>query len=188
VPDVANIVFRRAVPDDADAVGDLHADSWRRHYRGAYSDSFLDGDVVTDRRTVWRQRLTAPTVEAATIVAVNGDELVGFIHVVFDSDPQWGALVDNLHVRSGHGRSGVGTRLMAEGAGAVMARPEPRPLYLWVLEQNVAGQAFYDARGGRCVERALVDAPGGDPTRLNGSPAKLRYVWDDLNSLVVSLR
>ena len=24
----------------------LHADSWRRHYRGAFSDAFLDGDVA----------------------------------------------------------------------------------------------------------------------------------------------
>jgi hypothetical protein len=28
----------------------LHADSWRRHYRGAYADAFLDGDVLADRR------------------------------------------------------------------------------------------------------------------------------------------
>jgi ribosomal protein S18 acetylase RimI-like enzyme len=176
-------LYRRATPSDADAVADLHADSWRRHYRGAYSDSFLDGDVVTDRRVVWRQRLSAPTIEAATVLATSGEELVGFIHVVFDADPEWGALVDNLHVRYGHGRSGVGRRLMAEAAGAVSERPGTHPLYLWVLEQNVAGQAFYDALGGRCVERVFVDAPGGDPTRLNGAPAKLRYAWDDLGRL-----
>jgi ribosomal protein S18 acetylase RimI-like enzyme len=184
VSDLADIVFRPARGSDADAVAALHADSWRRHYRGAYSDSFLDGDVVADRRAVWRQRLTAPTVEAATIVAVSGDELVGFIRVVFESDPRWGALVDNLHVRYGHGRSGVGTRLVAAAAGAVIERPGTSPMYLWVLEQNRSGQAFYEARGGRCAERALVDAPGGDPARLNGAPVKLRYVWDDLDRLV----
>ena len=38
--------FRPADADDAAAVAGLHADSWRRHYRGAFSDAFLDGDVV----------------------------------------------------------------------------------------------------------------------------------------------
>lgn len=43
-----SIRFRLAVPDDAEAVAMLHATSWRRHYRGAYSDAFLDGDVVAE--------------------------------------------------------------------------------------------------------------------------------------------
>ena len=38
--------FRSAEAGDAAAVAGLHADSWRRHYRGAFSDAFLDGDVV----------------------------------------------------------------------------------------------------------------------------------------------
>jgi GNAT superfamily N-acetyltransferase len=42
--------FRLAGPPDADAIAALHADSWRRHYRGAYSDAFLDGDVGADPR------------------------------------------------------------------------------------------------------------------------------------------
>ena len=52
-------------------------------------------------------------------------------------------------------------------------------MYLWVLEQNNAAQAFYAAQGGRSAERAFVQSPGGLPGRLNGSPAKLRYVWPD---------
>ena len=34
--------FRAAGPDDVHAVAGLHAESWQRHYRGAYSDAFLD--------------------------------------------------------------------------------------------------------------------------------------------------
>ena len=32
--------FRPAAPGDADAVAELHADSWQRHYRIAFSDAF----------------------------------------------------------------------------------------------------------------------------------------------------
>jgi hypothetical protein len=50
------ITFRDASARDIEAIATLHADSWRRHYRGAYLDSFLDGDVVADRLAVWGQR------------------------------------------------------------------------------------------------------------------------------------
>jgi hypothetical protein len=38
----AGLRFRAAGPGDGPAVAGLHADSWRRHYRGAFSDAFLD--------------------------------------------------------------------------------------------------------------------------------------------------
>jgi len=34
--------FRTGGPDDAGAVALLHADSWRRNYRGVYADAYLD--------------------------------------------------------------------------------------------------------------------------------------------------
>ena len=159
-------------------MADLHADSWRRHYRGAYSDAYLDGDVVTDRRSVWQERLGRPSAPAVTILAEGGGSLLGFIHVVFDHDPRWGSLVDNLHVRAASKRSGIGRQLMAAGAAAVLERSDDGRMYLWVLEQNTAAQAFYTALGGQIVERDLTSAPGGDPARLNGTPAKLRCAWE----------
>lgn len=48
--------FRPALATDAAAIAELHADSWRRHYRGAYGDSYLDGDVGADRAAVWHGR------------------------------------------------------------------------------------------------------------------------------------
>lgn len=170
--------FRRAGPQDAGSIAALHADSWRRHYRGAYSGAFLEGDVEADRRTVWSDRLGNEDGGTATVVAEQDGRLAGFVHVVFDDDPEWGALIDNLHVTYARKRSGIGTRLMAEAAGAVAERG-PGGLFLWVLEQNVAAQAFYDARGGRRADRREVSPPGGVPGRLNGSPHALRYVWPD---------
>jgi len=69
--------FRLAGPADAEAVANLHADSWRRHYRGAYSDTFLDGDVVSDRLAVWTDRLREPDPRRCTILAED-DSLLGF--------------------------------------------------------------------------------------------------------------
>lgn len=82
--------FRLAVPDDAVSVAALHADSWRRHYRGAYSDSFLDNDVAGDRLAVWTERLQAADPSSWTVLAERGERLVGFAHTIFDADPIWG--------------------------------------------------------------------------------------------------
>jgi hypothetical protein len=85
-----DVGYRPARPDDAPAVAALHADSWRRNYRGAYLDSFLDGDVFADRLAVWTDRLSAPGEASFTIVADYGGAVVGLAHVVLDEDPDWG--------------------------------------------------------------------------------------------------
>ncbi len=170
--------FRQASSADAPAVAALHADSWRRHYRGAYSDAFLDGDLDADRLAVWQQQLGARDPRRSTILAED-DYLVGFANTFFDGDPRWGALLDNIHVASACKRSGIGSRLLALTAAATLERPGQSGLYLWVLEQNLAAQAFYEVRGGRRVERTAATPPGGIAGRLSGSPSKFRYAWPD---------
>jgi GNAT superfamily N-acetyltransferase len=174
---VTDLRFRPAAAEDAGAIAALHADSWRLHYRGAYSDAFLDGDVAGDRLVVWVDRLREPDPRSWTIVAEGAEGPVGFAHTIFEADPRWGALLDNLHVIPGAKRGGIGSRLLALTAQAVLVRGTG--LYLWVLEQNVDGRAFYEARGGRRVERAPVPPPGGITDRLNGTPFGLRYAWSD---------
>ena len=176
--------FRAAEAGDAAGVAGLHADSWRRHYRGAFSDAFLDGDVAGHLLARWTERLSAQDPKARTIVAELGGDVVGLAHTQLGENPDWGALLDNLHVSYEVKRLGIGTRLMALTAQAVLDSSPASGLYLWVLEQNTAAQAFYTARGGSCVETGLVSPPGGDPARLNGSPRCLRFAWPDPSRLL----
>ena len=171
--------LRPAHAGDIDAIATLHAESWRRHYRGAFSDAYLDGDVFEDRRTVWAHRLTAPDPTQVTVLADADGALVGFAHTILDDDPEWGALLDNLHVSPDARRMGLGARLMAASAAAVLDRGQDTGLYLWVLEGNVAAQAFYDAIGGRYAGREESEPPGG------GSVVGLRYVWPDPSVLLL---
>jgi GNAT superfamily N-acetyltransferase len=174
---VTDLRFRPAAAEDAGAIAALHADSWRLHYRGAYSDASLACPFPGDRLVVWVDRLREPDPRSWTIVAEGAEGPVGFAHTIFEADPHWGALLDNLHVIPGAKRAGIGSRLLALTAEAVLVRGTG--LYLWVLEQNVDGRAFYEARGGRRVERAPVPPPGGITDRLNGTPFGLRYAWSD---------
>lgn len=172
--------YRNATASDIDAIAAVHADSWRRTYRGAYSDAFLDGDVFEERLGEWTRRLTHPRLAYSTIVAEDDDgRVVGFACTILDHDPTWGALLDNLHVTHDFQRTGIGRRLMAESVTAVLEHTPSSGLYLWVLEQNTGAQAFYDALGGQCVGREPVAPPGGDPSRLRGDPVALRYAWPE---------
>jgi GNAT superfamily N-acetyltransferase len=177
-----SVQFRSADARDAEQIAALHADSWRRHYRGAYADSFLDGDVTADRRSVWSARFAAPT-NSDTVLAEHDGRLVGFVHVMFDADPRWGSLVDNLHVVHDQRRTGIGTYLLNRAARAVSRQASGDAMYLWVLEQNTAAQQFYYACGATRAETAPVPPPGGDPARLNGIPHGIRMVWPDVARL-----
>ena len=176
--------YRSAARTDADAVARLHAESWRRHYRGAFSDAYLDGDEFADRRELWARRLDEPDPRARTFLAVDELALVGFVHVVLGADATWGALLDNIHVSAGHARRGIGSRLMALAAEVVIAEHAHGGMLLWVLEQNLAAQAFYRARGGVFTGREPAPAPGGLPGRLCGTPIGLRVAWSDAGALL----
>ena len=170
--------YRQATANDAGAIAGLHAESWRRHYRGAYLDSYLDGDVVADRIAEWTDRLSRQQQDRCTVVADLDGAVAGFAHVILDADPTWGAYLDALHVRHDLKRHGIGARLMAETARAVARRRPSTGLYLRVLEQNTAAQAFYAAQGGSRVERELSGPfPGG------GYAFSLLYAWPDLSEL-----
>jgi ribosomal protein S18 acetylase RimI-like enzyme len=67
---------------------------------------------------------------------------------------------------------------MAETAQVVIEHAPTSGLYLWVLEQNTAAQAFYDSCGGVRVGRGTAYPPGG------GSAPKLRYAWPDPSVLL----
>jgi ribosomal protein S18 acetylase RimI-like enzyme len=167
-----DVHYREATEHDAWAIAKLHADSWRRHYRGAFLDQYLDGDILTERVEVWSARLALPQRDQVTVCAEDDADIIGFAHTIFGYDPTWGALLDNLHVRSDQKRSGIGTRLFSEAVRELGQSRPSESLHLWVLDQNEAAQLFYEARGGTRVETAWRGPfPGG------GRAIGHRYAW-----------
>jgi GNAT superfamily N-acetyltransferase len=130
--------------------------------------------VFSERRAVWSERLADIDPDVARTILIEDDgQLLGFAHVMFDDDPRWGALVDNLHVTFEHKRGGIGTTLMRASALAVLERSTPTGLYLWALEMNSPARAFYRARGGEEVEFEMSELEGG------GAAMAVRYAWPD---------
>lgn len=184
MPATAEPLFRAARPGDAPAIAALHADSWQRHYRGAFSDAFLDHDAAGYLLPLWTERLATVNSQARTILAEHDGAVVGLAHTFLGQDVTRGAFLDNLHVAYELKRQRIGTRLLTLTAQAVLDSSPASGLYLWVLEQNTDARAFYTAHGAACTERFHVPPPGGDPARLNGKPITLVYAWRDLSPLL----
>jgi GNAT superfamily N-acetyltransferase len=165
------IEYRAATASDAEAIASLHARSWRENYRGAFLDAFLDGDLPAERLHVWRERLTRPPGNQFVQLAVDAGNVVGFVCAYGAHDPQWGSLIDNLHVAAVATRTGVGSTLMRQ-AGEWLAREHPDlPVYLLVLAVNAPARRFYERLGGQNAGESMMETHGGSMAR------SCHYVW-----------
>lgn len=171
-PKVAVVLeYRIAESRDAPLIAALHAENWRRTYCGNFRDEFLDGDVFADRQAVWNVRFAQPAPNQYAGVAIDGATLVGFVCVYGAHDPEWGSLVDNLHVKVNMQRRGIGSALMKRAGEWLSSTFPEEGVYLLVWQSNPA-KAFYERLGGRSAEVLDVENPGGGVGRY------LRFVWD----------
>ncbi len=169
------ISYRNASLADVYQIAALHARSWQESYRGIMPDEFLDNNVEAERLAVWRERFDEQQPNRQVILAEEDGKLVGFACVVTDSDPTYGALLDNLHVASPHKGRGIGRQLIKRAAEWVNGQDATSPFFLWVYEKNHAARAFYDSLGAINQEAVLGE---------NG--VILRYVWPDTGVLMLA--
>jgi GNAT superfamily N-acetyltransferase len=129
------VEIRRATVADALAVETVRVTSWKLSYRGVVPDAYLDAMVVDEAR-----RLSIMSSGAATtLLALRDDVPVGMAAFGPSRDEDLDGLeLFALYVLPSAWRSGVGTALLADcdAVGSV-----------WVLEDNVRGQAFYARHG-----------------------------------------
>ena len=157
---------------DADAIANLHIESWRSAYRGLLPDSFLDGPVVEDRVTLWRDRLNTNAPDRQLVLtAVSDDTLTGFVCVLLDAEPVFGPLLDNLHVKPALKGTGIGSLLFRAAREWVDQRAPAQPMHLWVLEGNLPARRFYDRHGGKVAEHRIRQVVPGLLA------PELRYEW-----------
>lgn len=170
--------FRVAKPADAAPIAQLHAASWQSAYRGVLRDDFLDGPVLANRRELWRARLSPPlALDQIVLLEDHAGQIQGFACAFLDADPEWGTLLDNLHVLPDLKGRGLGRRLMCEIARRVLQHNSCLRLHLWAYEQNLEARRFYERLGGETT--ALVDEQAPDGSHLNA----VRYCWPDLLGL-----
>ena len=96
------ITYRPIQTTDAAILAQLHTASWRSAYRGILSEHYLTHDIEADRLKVWSKRMANPVPNQYGVIALEDNTPVGFVFVYGNDHPQWGSLVDNLHVLPDH--------------------------------------------------------------------------------------
>ncbi|HEY0747503.1 MAG TPA: GNAT family N-acetyltransferase [Steroidobacteraceae bacterium] len=172
------MAIRAAVLSDAASIASLHASSWQTAYRGILQQDFLDGPVIANRRQLWERRLCAdPPQGQFILVSDQGGEIQGFACAFLDADPEWGTLLDNLHVAPRQKGRGLGGQLMAVVAQTVLRDGLIPRLHLWVYEKNLPARRFYERLGGSATDCVVEPAPDG------GHVTAIRYAWRPLGDL-----
>ena len=172
------IKLRPADLSDFKTIAKLHADNWRKNYRGILSDNYLDNEVDKDRLDTWYRRLRSPSENQIVTIATLDSILAGFCCFYLDDDPIFGSLIDNLHVSPNLQRSGIGKMLTIDCANKIYYKSENRKMYLWVFESNTNARIAYERLGGTNFETIEKDNPDGT------SPRTCRIIWDDITKLI----
>ncbi|HLU92275.1 MAG TPA: GNAT family N-acetyltransferase [Pedomonas sp.] len=177
-----DVTIRPARPEDAGAVAALHTANWQDAYRGLMPDAYLDGPLAGDMQAAWAEKFAHMAAGGSAILLAEqgepgqGGQMLGFIRIVANADPQWGHYIDNLHVAASTRGMGLGRKLFDAGLAWAKAR-DGRPdrgqgAYLFVYADNTAARAAYARWQGREVEEFLDDAPHG------GTLPAVRVAWD----------
>ena len=133
---------------------------------------------MANRLQLWRARLCDnPSPSQYVFVSEPDGEIQGFACAFLDADPQWGTLLDNLHVAPGQKGRGLGVQLMAVVAQTVLREGLASALHLWVYEQNLQARRFYARLGGSPTDSIAELGPDG------GCVYAVRYAWRQLESL-----
>jgi ribosomal protein S18 acetylase RimI-like enzyme len=180
--------FRRAGPDDVEAVARVHFEAARQAYRdvlpdGAKADGAKVGMTYQRRLALWGGLLASPGDMPRVELAVDPrsadpDEVVAFAwwRKAKDSEVAFGGEIHALYVLPKSQRQGFGRRLMAHTARRMAATGLER-CHLWVFEENQAARRFYEGLGGRLFDRGW-EALGERRVAL------VAYVWDPIDRLM----
>ncbi len=172
-PQTATI--RDATPADAEAVAQVHVDTWRDTYPGLVPDTYLVKRLdVTERMRFWRKAIRNPPADEHLQVAVL-DKVVGFVSYgpCRHSDAKGEGEIYGLYVLPEAQGLGLG-RALVDAAARRFAGEGRGEMVVEALRENPA-RHFYQAVGAQISGQGTHRFAGVD------LPVVF-YRWVDLNA------
>jgi ribosomal protein S18 acetylase RimI-like enzyme len=140
-------MIRRATPEDAGRMADIHINGWRYAYRGIVSDGILFVKMNVENRTNALKKIIEEGVEEWYVLDDN-EILKGILLIgasrdndIQDAFEMWCIYVDHFMLREGTGNKLL-TFCESEAAKRGFSK-----IILWVLEKNHIGKDFYLKNG-----------------------------------------
>jgi len=175
------ITIRAARLADLGSIAELHAQSWRENYSEVLSADYLDNKVFAEREAMWTKRFSSPQENQLVLVAEVDDVFCGFVCVLGAHHPEFGTIIDNLHVKAGSKGLGIGSRLLSAAASWSVANYARYDLYLEVLACNVKAMGFYQAKGAKNIDISYWHTTCGNKVK------EFIYSWGAPENLVKGL-
>lgn len=151
--------IRRAVPEDAQSIGLVQVESWRKTYAGIVPDAYLAALDDEERAAAWQQNL----VSGRMFVFVAEDQwgTFGFIAGggIRDRIEGYDAELYAIYLMPARQRRGVGQELAATLRESFLMNGF-NSMVVWVLEQNLPGVSFYQRIGGIQVAQKMIEIGG----------------------------
>ena len=148
---MTSAAVRRARPDDARAIADIHVRAWKTAYPGLLPQDYLDALHPDDRVGMWEEAL-ATTRWPVVLVAEHRGRAFGFCSFGpshdDDAEPTVVGELYTIYVDPDAWGTGVGRDLLA-AATAELAKAGFAEATLWVLGVNDAARGFYEHAGWR---------------------------------------
>jgi ribosomal protein S18 acetylase RimI-like enzyme len=163
------IDIRRAEPQDAGEIADVHLEAWRGAYAGIIPHKSLTSMINRRGAEWWGNAIR----RAATVLVVEiGGRIAGYATVGKNRARelrQQGEIYE-LYLRPEYQGIGLGSRLFA-AARARLADNGLKGMVVWALEDNANALAFYAGAGGR-------DIAEGVEIFEHKALKKVAFVWE----------
>ncbi|PHP68480.1 GNAT family N-acetyltransferase [Zhengella mangrovi] len=148
-----SIDIRRAEPQDAEAISDVHLHAWRGAYAGIIPHSALSR-MISRRGPQWWEH--AIRRAASVLVVEIGGTIAGYATLGRNRARELShqGEIYELYILPEYQGIGLGSRLF-EAARETLRDHGLKGLVVWALEENDNAQAFYFGRGGEDVAEGV---------------------------------
>lgn len=135
--------IRKATPDDAPRIAEIHVRSWQAAYEALLPPEFLRSLDLQRRETMWR--LFLEKGETLFVTEDDDSQIVGFLHLGAPRDEDLEDAIElfAIYLQPEHYGTGLGSVFWK----TVESQLPGKQVYLWVLAQNRLGIAFYEKNG-----------------------------------------
>lgn len=148
-----SIDIRKAEPDDAGAIAEIHHEAWQGAYAGIIPHRALTAMINRRGRDWWANAIR----RAASVLVVEiGGKVAGYATIGKNRArelKQEGEIYE-LYIRPECQGIGLGTRLF-NAARERLASHGLRGLVVWALEDNGNAVSFYGGAGGRDIAEGV---------------------------------